>query len=161
MNLKDIKQLIKMVSENDLAEIEYEKDGVKLNIKNKQQPAVEMAPIQAIPQLIHSGAAPQALPNNQTPPEQTSTDNSAPNDDNLHKITSPIVGTFYAAPSPESDAYVSVGSKVSPNDTICIIEAMKVMNEIKAEVSGTIEEILVENGQGLEFGQVLFKVKPN
>jgi len=79
--------------------------------------------------------------------------------DNLHVIKSPIVGTFYSSPSPDSDPFISLGSKIGENDTVCIIEAMKVMNEIKAEISGTIEEILVENGQVVEFGQVLFKVK--
>ena len=76
-------------------------------------------------------------------------------------ITSPLVGTFYAAPSPESDLYVEVGSQVEPQTVICIVEAMKVMNEIKAETSGTIAEILVETGQAVEYGQVLFKVKPD
>jgi acetyl-CoA carboxylase biotin carboxyl carrier protein len=82
-------------------------------------------------------------------------------EENLVEIKSPLVGTFYAAPSPDSDPCVEVGSQVEPQTVVCIIEAMKVMNEIKAETGGTIAEILVENGQAVEYGQVLFKVKPD
>jgi acetyl-CoA carboxylase biotin carboxyl carrier protein len=79
---------------------------------------------------------------------------------NLHEIASPMVGTFYRAPSPDSAPYVELGQKVTPDTVVCIIEAMKVMNEIKAETTGTIVEILVENGKSVEFGQPLFRVKP-
>jgi acetyl-CoA carboxylase biotin carboxyl carrier protein len=82
-------------------------------------------------------------------------------DDDLLTITSPIVGTFYEAPSPDSNPYVEVGTPVSSSTVVCIIEAMKVMNEIKADVSGTVAQVLVSNGQAVEFGQALFKVKPN
>nr|WP_306301178.1 acetyl-CoA carboxylase biotin carboxyl carrier protein [Thalassobacillus sp. C254] len=83
------------------------------------------------------------------------------NDDSLKKITSPMVGTFYEAPNPESDPYVKEGDKVSPDTVVCIVEAMKLMNELEAEVSGEIVEVLVENGELVEYGQPLFLVKPN
>ena len=86
---------------------------------------------------------------------------SGPGEENLVEIKSPIVGTFYATPSPDSEPYVEVGSKVTSQTVICIIEAMKVMNEIKAEMEGTIAEILVKNGQAVEYGQVLYKVRPD
>ena len=92
---------------------------------------------------------------------QTYTSQADTGAEDLVEIKSPIVGTFYATPSPDSEHYVEVGSTVSPQTVVCIIEAMKVMNEIKAENSGTIAEILVTNGQAVEFGQVLFKLKPD
>ncbi len=92
---------------------------------------------------------------------QTHTSQATPGTENLVEIKSPIVGTFYATPSPKSEDYVEPGSTVKPQTVVCIIEAMKVMNEIKAETSGTIVEILVTNGQAVEYGQVLFKVKPD
>jgi acetyl-CoA carboxylase biotin carboxyl carrier protein len=82
-----------------------------------------------------------------------------PEDDSLHVITSPMVGTFYGAPSSDSEPYVRNGSSISADSTVCIVEAMKIMNEIKAEVSGTIEQVCVKNGQPIEFGQALFKVR--
>jgi acetyl-CoA carboxylase biotin carboxyl carrier protein len=86
---------------------------------------------------------------------------ATPSSEGLAEIKSPLVGTYYATPSPDSEHYVEVGSTVDPQTVVCIIEAMKVMNEIKAETSGTIIEVLVTNGQAVEYGQVLFKVKPD
>jgi len=91
---------------------------------------------------------------------QSSAPQVVPNEEDLVEIKSPIVGTFYATPSPDSEPCVDIDSEVSPQTVVCIIEAMKVMNEIKAETSGTIVSILVTNGQAVEYGQVLFKVRP-
>ncbi|MHC4757665.1 MAG: acetyl-CoA carboxylase biotin carboxyl carrier protein, partial [Planctomycetota bacterium] len=114
--------------------------------------------VTAVPMLTHSIPVthPHAEPAGQ-PPQETET----PHDENLIEITSPIVGTFYAKPGPDSEPYVDEGSHVEPDTVICILEAMKVMNEIKAETTGTIVKVLVENGQAVEYGQVLFKVKPD
>jgi len=93
-------------------------------------------------------------------PQQSPEDEAKPGDD-LIEITSPMVGTFYAAPSPDSDPYVALGDGISSDTVVCVVEAMKVMNEIKAECSGTIAEICIQNAQPVEFGQVLFRVRPN
>jgi len=150
MNIKEIKQLLNLVSEHDLAEFELEREGDKISIKKYSPPSMATTVIPTT-----SMTAPVA----NTPAASVKESEKTMQSDNLHVIKSPIVGTYYSAPSPDSDPFISVGSKIGENDTVCIIEAMKVMNEIKAEVSGTIEEILVENGQVVEFGQVLFKVK--
>ena len=105
----------------------------------------------------NSGVVPAGL---QTPAEAVETSQDQPKED-LIEINSPIVGTFYATPSPDSEPYVDIGSEVQAQTVVCIIEAMKVMNEIKAEVSGTIVEVLVTNGQAVEYGQALFRVRPD
>ena len=153
MNIKEIKQLLALIKEHELAEFEMEREGTKIVIK--KYPASTTV---TMPSMAHTMMVPPM--NNAVPATQVSEPKVIEEkNDNLVEITSPIVGTFYAASSPEAPAFVSVGSKIGINDTVCIVEAMKVMNEIKAEVSGVIEEILVENGQVVEFGQVLFKVK--
>jgi acetyl-CoA carboxylase biotin carboxyl carrier protein len=143
MDLKKVKELIDMMKENDLQEIEIVDGDNKILLKRPQAiinqvPMAAAMPVAAAPVAC---AAPAAA------------------DDNLASIESPMVGTFYTAPSPESDAFVTVGSRVEADTVVCIIEAMKVMNEIKAEVSGTIERMVVKNGQAVEFGEALFKVK--
>jgi acetyl-CoA carboxylase biotin carboxyl carrier protein len=99
---------------------------------------------------VHASAASPAVPSKEEVKEPS----------NLKEVVSPMVGTFYASPSPESAAYAQVGKQVNVGDVVCIIEAMKVMNEIKSEIAGVISEILVENGQPVEYGQPLFRVKP-
>ena len=143
-DLQKITELIEIMKENDLVEVEIKHGDDKFSLKRRQpqQPAVP------------AGAnAAQA-----SPAEAPAADQKQ--QDNLVVIKSPIVGTFYAAPSPDSDPFVEVGTQVEPQTVVCIVEAMKVMNEIKAETSGTIAEILVSNGQAIEYGQALFKVKP-
>lgn len=153
MNIKEIKQLLSLIAENEVSEFELEREGTRISIKKYSMPPQMQAPIM---QTISDNyiARPQMM-------EDTSKSDQKPKvtDDNIVNIISPIVGTFYAAQSPEAAPFVSIGSKVTANDTVCIVEAMKVMNEIKAEVNGTIEQILVENGQAVEYGQVLFRVR--
>ena len=150
-DLNKIKELIEIMKQNDLIEVEIIDGENKICLKRPSpaQPVVATAPMTAPP------AAPAA---EQAAPQETP---QAPVDDGLVDITSPLVGTFYRAASPDSDSYVEISSSVSSDSVVCIIEAMKVMNEIKANVNGTIENIMVENGQAVEFGQVLFKVRPN
>ena len=149
-DLKKVKELIELMIEKDLVEVEIVDGDSKIHLKRPgsfvQMPIAApmpiMAPAAAPAGDVGSSAAPAA-------------------DDKLADIKSPIVGTFYSAPSPDSPPYVKVGDHVTPDTVVCIVEAMKVMNEIKAETTGTIEKISIANGQAVEFGQVLFKVRPD
>jgi len=142
---------------NGLAEIEIKHGDDRILLKRfgpQQQPVIGV--VGAAPGVPSPPNCTTAAPN--FAPE---TAGIAGQQGNLVEIKSPIVGTFYVKPSPDSPAYVEVGSHVTEQTVVCIIEAMKVMNEIKAEVSGTIVEVLITNGQAVEYGQVIFKVKPD
>jgi acetyl-CoA carboxylase biotin carboxyl carrier protein len=154
-DLKKIKELVALMVENDLVEVEIIDGDNKIALKRPQSsaPVITTVPIVA-PHYPATVPTPAAVP------QAAATAQPAP-DDNLIDIKSPIVGTFYSAPSPDSDPYVKVGVDVNPETVVCIIEAMKVMNEIKAEISGTVARIMVANGQAVEYGQVLFKVRPH
>ena len=152
-DLQKIEQIIELMKKNDLAEIEIKHGDEKIMLKRfgPPQPTVTAVPL--------VGAAPPAA-NAATPAQAQQIPTDQPPSD-LVEIKAPMVGTFYATPSPDSDDYVEVGSHVTEQTVVCIIEAMKVMNEIKAEVEGTIEEILVTSGQAVEYGHPLFRVKPD
>jgi len=152
-DLKRIKELIDIMKQNNLVEVEIKHGDDKIFLKRYQEPPAGTS----VPTASKNTTAAAQAPKTEAEP----TASQPQPEENLVEITSPLVGTFYAAPSPESDLYVEVGSQVEPQTVICIVEAMKVMNEIKAETSGTIAEILVETGQAVEYGQVLFKVKPD
>jgi acetyl-CoA carboxylase biotin carboxyl carrier protein len=145
LELKDIKAIIDLMKENDLSIFEMEKDGFRLKLQKGagEQGAIGAAPIAAPPEALPPAATEEA-----TAP-------SAP----LKDIVSPMVGTFYRAASPESPMFADVGKEVTEETVVCIIEAMKVMNEIKAEVKGVIAEVVAENGKPVQFGQVLFRVR--
>jgi acetyl-CoA carboxylase biotin carboxyl carrier protein len=142
---------------NGLSEFEYEKDGTKIRIR--RGPDGEPQVFASSPSLI---PAPAVLPVSATLPVAVAhgTPIPAPSTPSLPSINSPMVGTFYSSPAPDAPAYVEVGTVVNAETVVCIIEAMKVMNEIKAEMSGTIIEILAENGKPVEFGKPLFRIKP-
>ncbi len=151
MELKDIKAIIDLMKKNDLSVFEMEKDGFRLKLqKGAGEQTVFAAP--SVPQMIAvpaaAGAAAEAGPATAAPA-------APPNGAATKEITSPMVGTFYRAASPESPPFVDVGQEVNEDTVVCIIEAMKVMNEIKAEVSGVIAEVVAENGKPVQFGQVL------
>lgn len=153
MDLKDIKAIIDLMKKNSVAEFEMEKEGFKIRLKRSGSAAPvavgdDVPQISYVPQVVAapSGAAAAPAP--------------APASSGI-EIKSPMIGTFYRSPSPESAAYVEVGTEVGPDTVVCIIEAMKVMNEIKAEVKGVITEILIDNAKPVEFGQPMFKVRPN
>jgi len=152
MELEQIKAIIEMMKENDLSEFSMESNGLKIRIKRGpegiQQAVVSPPPAASAPAPVPVAPIPAVPP----PP-------AAPAVECKH-ITSPMVGTFYRAPSPDSPPYVEVGSEVNEETVVCIIEAMKVMNEIKAECKGVITEILAENAKPVEFGQKLFAVRP-
>lgn len=149
-----IKQLLELMQENDLVEMELEEDAFKVRLK-KPGANVTMVPQVAAPvaQAAPAAGAPVA-------PVAPAPGAEAAVDPNLVPINSPIVGTFYASPSPEADAFVAVGASVTSDSVVCIVEAMKIMNEVKAGVSGVIEKILVENGDPVEYGQPIFLVRP-
>lgn len=155
MELKDIKDLIALMRKNDLSVFKMEKDGFKITLKRGSdfQPIITTSTPVALPAGVSV-----ATPAN---PGSTEAASAAPaaSESNYKEILSPMVGTFYAAPSPEAPNYVKVGDVVNEGTVICIIEAMKVMNEIKAEISGTIVEICAENGKPVQFGQAMFRVK--
>lgn len=161
--LNEIKELIKLIDETSVQELEIENEGSKLTIRKPGVTEYVQAPVNvntypAAAQMVQPNFAPPANPAvNQAQPVQDAPEKA---DSNLHKIVSPMVGTFYASPSPEAAAYVSAGSKVTEKTTVCIVEAMKLMNEIEADVKGEIVEVLVQNGQLVEYGQPLFLVRP-
>ncbi|MEO7319285.1 MAG: acetyl-CoA carboxylase biotin carboxyl carrier protein [Chthoniobacteraceae bacterium] len=149
MDLKDIKELIALMRKNDLSVFKMEKEGFKITLKKGTdfQPIITTAAPLAL-------AAPLAAAPVSTPAPATKEPS------NFIEITSPMVGTFYSAPSPESPAYVTVGQDISEDTVVCLVEAMKVMNEIKAETRGVVAEIVAENGKPVQFGQLLFRLKP-
>ncbi|HBU85739.1 MULTISPECIES: acetyl-CoA carboxylase biotin carboxyl carrier protein [Paenibacillus] len=150
--LSEIKELIKLVDESSVQELEIENEGSRLSIRKPGKTEyVQAAAIQ--PQMI---AAPQVQPAAVVAEAAPQVDTTS----HLHKIVSPMVGTFYRASSPEVGPFVSAGDKVVEKTTVCIIEAMKLMNELDADIKGEIVEVLVENGQLVEYGQPLFLVKP-
>jgi len=153
MNLKEIKEIIALMNENNLNEIEIEREGLKLKLKKSADGVVAMGPTHyAVESLPAPKAAASVLP----PAISGTVDSSKENKD----IKSPMVGTFYRAPSPEAAAFVEVGQTVEVGQVVCIVEAMKLMNEIKSEVRGKIVEVAVQNAEPVEFGQTLFVVDP-
>ncbi|AGF27104.1 acetyl-CoA carboxylase, biotin carboxyl carrier protein [Bacillus amyloliquefaciens] len=156
LKINEIHELIKRIDESSIDEFVYEIEGVSLKLKKNEAPAVNVTgQAQAVPAAY--APAPQAA--KPEAHEAAPVQEAPKQDENLHKITSPMVGTFYASSSPEAGPYVNQGSKVSENTVVCIVEAMKLFNEIEAEVKGEIVEVLVENGQLVEYGQPLFLVK--
>jgi acetyl-CoA carboxylase biotin carboxyl carrier protein len=148
MELKEIKKIVEMMTENDLAEFLLEEEAFTLQLKRG---TAGITQIVSAPQMM---AAPAIAAAPATAPAVVS------QDDGLIAIKSPMVGTFYRSPSPDSDVFVQIGQEVTTDTVVCIIEAMKVMNEIQAEVKGKIKKILVDNATPVQFGQALFLVEP-
>ena len=154
MDLKDIKAIIDLMKKNSITEFELERQDSKIRLKRGLNVGSGSQSEDYTPPVL--GVIPQPLPTNTAQPSVPLPAASGEID-----IKSPMIGTLYRAPSPEATNYAEVGTAVNPESVVCIIEAMKVMNEIKAETSGVITQILVENGKPVEFGQPLFKVRPN
>ncbi len=163
MNSKEIKELVEFLIEKDIAEFELERGDVKLRVKRGVETHVVAAPIAApiaAPMMSAIAAAPvplAAVPS-AAPPQETAP--AAAPEENLHIVKSPIVGTYYEAPSPGSPPFSKVGDTVTAGQILCIVEAMKLMNEIESDVAGEIVKILVSNGQPVEYGQPLFAIRP-
>jgi len=165
VNMSELREMISLITENGLTLLELEREGFRVKIgrgpfiseetanvlaaANERQIAAPLsapAPVQSIPTVVPAHPGAQA-------------ETAASEDQDLHLIKSPIVGTFYRSPSPTADSFVRIGSQVEPATVVCIIEAMKLMNEIQAETTGEVVKIYVENGQAVEYGQPLFGVK--
>jgi len=152
LDLKVIKQVVELMKRSELSEFELEEEGFKLRLSRKNGDVA--------PQIIHTSAPAAPAPAAAHAAPAAAAPAAAPVEEKgVEIVKSPMVGTFYSAGSPESPAFVKVGDKVGADTIVCIIEAMKVMNEIQAELSGTITEVLIENGEAVEYGQPLFKVK--
>ena len=161
MDIKEIKGIIDLMRKNGLSEFEYEKDGTKIRIR--RGPDGEPQVIASSPGLIPAPAVlpvTAGVPLAVAPAAPAPAPAAAPAASTLPSINSPMVGTFYSSPAPDAPPYVEVGTMVNAETVVCIIEAMKVMNEIKAEMSGTIVEVLAESGKPVEFGKPLFRIKP-
>ncbi len=153
MDVRDLKKIVQIMNDNDLVEIEIEEEGKRLRLRKPDAGAMPMmAAVQAA--AAPAAAAPAAAP-------APAAAEPAAASSGEYTITAPMVGTFYRAPSPDADDYVQVGAKIGPESVVCILEAMKVMNEIKAECSGEIVKICVQNAEAVEYGQALFIVKPS
>ena len=142
MNIKELKEIISIFQEANIDELEIEREDSKIRLKRNAEPEVRHVVAQ------------------QSEPKKLDIDKEEEKKDGLVEIKTPMVGTFYKAPAPDVDQFVNVDEKVSEDTVVCIIEAMKLMNEIKADVKGRIVKVLVDNGQPVEFGQALFVVKP-
>ena len=171
MNLRQIKALINIAIEKDIAELEFEKGDEKLRIRRfprggpsdnpNSPPYVVVA--SAPPSIAEAVQPPPVAPPSKPapPPPAASTEESAEQEENLVMVTAPIVGTFYEAPSPDAPLFVEVGDKVQTGQVLCIIEAMKLMNEIEAETGGVVVKRFVSNAQPVDYGAALFAIKPN
>ena len=165
MDLKDIKVIVDLMKKNAVSEFEMEEGDFKIKLKRdsgKPRKGETVVVQEAAPMILPAAAAaPVAAPVATAAPAPASPAAAPAPAAEGPEVKSPMIGTFYRKPSPDADSYVEVGSVVEPDTVVCIIEAMKVMNEIKAEVKGTIAEVLVEEGKPVEYGQALFRIEPN
>ncbi|MDX9790222.1 MAG: acetyl-CoA carboxylase biotin carboxyl carrier protein [Candidatus Kapaibacterium sp.] len=161
MDLNYLRRLVKIFDDSKATHLEIEEEGVRISLAYETPIVQQQLPVN-MPQVQTIQASPASVPatvsiQENISPEPSNTESS----DKLHTIKSPIVGTFYRSPSPDAGPFVEVGSRVKPGDTLCIIEAMKLMNEIESDVSGIIEQILLENAKPVEFNQPIFVVRPD
>ncbi len=157
MDIKQIQELVKLVNKSNIGELSIEQNDFKITIKQKEEPAQHFAaPVQQLPQQPQQMIAPPPLPTQQpAKPETTNT-----KAENLLTIKSPMIGTFYRQSAPGKPIFVNVGDEVTVGQVVCIIEAMKLFNEIESEIAGTIVKVLVEDASPVEFDQPLFLVEP-
>ena len=155
MDLKDIKAIIDLMKKNSITEFELERQDSKIRLKRGTNgiasPAIQYDDLGSLPAVQPAPSSSPTTPAGGSPTPATTGE---------VEIKSPMIGTFYRSPSPEAHSYVEIGTEVNPESVVCIIEAMKVMNEIKAEAKGIITQVLVENAKPVEFGQPLFKIRP-
>src|SRR5215472_9242375 len=164
MNQKELKELIDFLIEKDISEFELERGDVKVRIKRGVDASAPILthtiPMTPVPMASVPIAAPTVAPAVHAPAVPTAPPPAAPPEEELHQVKSPIVGTFYESPSPGSLPFVKPGDQVAAGQVLCIIEAMKLMNEIEADVSGEVVKVLANNGQPVEYGQGLFAIRP-
>jgi len=161
INMTELRELVTLITKNELTHFELEREGFHVKVSRGPQ-AEGLAPLTSpaapAPEKLSAGTSGQGVPT--APPHPgAQAEEAASEDQDLHIITSPIIGTFFRSPSPTAESFVRIGSKVEPNTVVCIIEAMKLMNEIQAETTGEVVKIYVENGQAVEYGQPLFGIK--
>ena len=151
MNLKELRELIELIKNSEVTELELEKSGVRVKIKKERGnvTAVSLPPVEAAAREAAATVMKESPPS--PPPQERK---------GMVTVTAPVVGTFYRSPAPDADSYVEVGSLVKKGQVLCVIEAMKLMNEIESECDGRISAILVENAQPVEYGQPLFLMEP-
>ncbi|WP_227938478.1 acetyl-CoA carboxylase biotin carboxyl carrier protein [Alkalihalobacillus deserti] len=160
LKVQELKELIKALDQSNVNELKFEQDGTKLVLKKQAAPAPAVDKVIEGPRETVAVAAPVVQQEEKVTAESVITKAQEPTTNaNVHTITSPMVGTFYSAPSPDSEPYVKQGARVTDESVVCIVEAMKLMNEIEAEVKGKIVEVLAENGELVEYGQPLFVVE--
>jgi len=156
IDIRRLKELVKLMVENDLSELDLRDQEETVTIKRGPE-----GPVMVQPQAGAAQAAPPAPAQAQAAePASDTSGEDTPSDDGLVPIESPMVGTFYSAANPEAEPFVTPGSTVSPDTVVCLVEAMKVFNEIKAETTGTVERVCVSSGDAVEFGQPLFMLRP-
>lgn len=163
INFQELQDLLGAISQTDITELILKNDDFELTVrKEKGIVAIPQVTTPVTPTVMETVSTPSTVPTTSseasTSPETSSTPTA--DDKKWVDITSPMVGTFYAAPAPDEDPFVAVGDRINKGDTVCIIEAMKLMNEIEGEVTGQIMEVTVQNGEPVEFGQVLMRVNP-
>lgn len=170
INMEELRALVELISQSGFTDFEYENEGVRVRLSketmsqiiatpNTQTTAITQPQTAAPATAQTQQFAAQTLTNVNVPHPGAQAEAEAAEDESLYKITSPIIGTFYRAPSPEAEPFIKIGSHVNNDTVVCIIEAMKLMNEIQAETSGEVVKIYVENGQPVEYGQPLFGIK--
>ncbi|MDQ3798934.1 MAG: acetyl-CoA carboxylase biotin carboxyl carrier protein [Acidobacteriota bacterium] len=169
--MEELRELAELVDAHGFTDFEFENETIRVRLSKQTAPAQIVQTVQPVAASapVQSSSAAAAAPaqtaaaaaggKTETPHPGAKAETEAAADEDLYKIPSPIVGTFYRSPSPDKEPYVQIGSRVSPESVVCIIEAMKLMNEIQAEVSGEVAKIYVENGQAVEYGQPLFGIR--
>lgn len=169
LKVQEIKELIRTIDQTTIDEFTYEQDGMKITLKKNNKEIVQVTTAQETVATAPQPSIPATAPKVEevekqveaTPAVKEEKKEEVEVSENIHMITSPMVGTFYVAPSPDSPPYVNKGDEVKEDTVVCIVEAMKLMNEIEAEVNGKIVDVLAENGQLVEYGQPLFAVEVN
>ena len=165
INMSELRELVSLITQNELTHFELEREDFHVKVSRGAQPeTVALTPGAAEKSSAgvagaQTGGAVQSIPTSGTPHPGALAEEAASEDRDLHIIPSPIIGTFYRSPSPTTESFVRIGSAVEPDTVVCIIEAMKLMNEIQAETTGEVVKIYVENGQAVEYGQPLFGIK--
>jgi len=160
LNLKDILELIDKVADRGIGAVEVEQAGTRLRIEGKVAPPQQVIQTAPAAPLGQGGLPPMPMAMSQAAAPAPAAAEETDSEAGLHIITSPIVGTFYRSPNPESEPYASVGDHISKGKVLCIVEAMKLMNEIESDIDGTVVRIYPQNGQPVEYGQALFDLEP-
>ncbi len=156
INLKQLRELMRSLRQFDVTELEIEKDGERIYLRRGAEGAAAVAaPVYAAAPVASGGSIPPPPP----VPTEARAPSPAAHDPNVVTVTSPFVGTFYRSPSPDAHAFVDVGSEIRPGTVLCIVEAMKLLNEIESEIAGTIVEVVAANGKPVEYGDTLFRVR--